>query len=140
MTTQVLVEGWRYSVNDENYTIKYNNDLVSTTIHVSTDSNYTTTYTELGYEALKDTARNVDLRPIMPMTYVDRYGNCIGIKDDSFIFFIQLIIYPLRLMLLDYEPRRVQIMMLVIMIKWLNSNYMTSQVLMLQHPGKPMVK
>lgn len=86
MTTQVLVEGWRYSVNDENYTIKYNNDLVSTTIHVSTDSNYTTTYTELGYEALKDTARNVDLRPIMPMTYVDRYGNCIGIKDDSYKF------------------------------------------------------
>ena len=86
MTTQVLVEGWRYATNDGNYDIKYNNDLVSATIHVSTQSTYTTTYTELGYEALKDTTHNIDLRPILPMTYIDRYGNGIGIKDDSYKF------------------------------------------------------
>lgn len=87
--TQINVTGWKTAQNDTNYEVKYNNELVSVTIHVPSGVPYTTTIKELGAEILKD--GNIDLRPKMPLSYVAQGGNIVGIRDNSYkVFYVAL--------------------------------------------------
>lgn len=63
--------------------MKYNDTIVSITIHTGSVT-YNTSYQELGAEILKDTTRNIDLRPTMPVSYINQDGKCIHLKDNSY--------------------------------------------------------
>lgn len=84
VSSQIRVTGWRTSTNDSNYIIKYNENLVSTTVKASGSVSYSTTYTDFGAEVLIDNTHNVDLRPRMPMSVVNEKGNIVMIRDNSY--------------------------------------------------------
>ena len=84
VSSQIRVTGWRTVTNDSNYIIKYNENLVSTTVKASGSFSYSTTYTEFAAEVLIDNTHNVDLRPRMPMSIVKDDGNIVMIKDNSY--------------------------------------------------------
>lgn len=83
-TLDLVVTGWRTVMNDSNYLVKYNDTLVSVTLHTTTPSTINTSYVEYGAEVLKDTNRNIDLRPRMPVGIINGSANCFVCRDNSY--------------------------------------------------------
>lgn len=83
-TLDLVVTGWRTAVQDSNYLVKYTDKLVSVTLHTTTTSTINTTYQEYEAEVLKDTNRNIDLRPRMPIGTINASANCFVCKDNSY--------------------------------------------------------
>ena len=77
-------KGWRTAYEDTSYLVKYTDKLVSVTLHTTTASTIDTTYREYGAEVLKDSARNIDLRPRMPIGTINAVSNIFVCRDNSY--------------------------------------------------------
>ena len=82
---QINVVGWRIPVNDANYTLKYNQYMVSASIHVASSVSVTPSTEEFGFDLLKDSNHlDIDLRPNMPITQYLSNGALLWIADNSY--------------------------------------------------------
>ena len=81
---ELQARGWRTAYEDSNYLVKYTDKLVSVTIHTQDASTINTTYAEYGADVLKDSARNIDLRPRMPVGTINTGGNIFVCRDNSY--------------------------------------------------------
>ena len=83
-TLDLKAEGWRTAYDDTNYLVKYTDKLVSVTLHTTSTSTIDTTYREYGADVLKDSARDIDLRPRMPIGTINAGSNIFVCRDNSY--------------------------------------------------------
>ena len=84
---QVEVTGWRYPVDDANYTVKYNQDIVCAIIHIASGVNFATSDKEFGADVLRDTTHNIDLRPSRICAQFFSNSRWVWITENSYRFY-----------------------------------------------------
>ena len=84
ISTQIRTTGWRYTINDANYTVKYNETTVCVDVHMASGVNYSTSEKEFGADILLDSARNIDLRPSRPIFQYNIASFWLWIADNTY--------------------------------------------------------
>lgn len=84
VSTQIMVTGWKYYMNDSNYTIRYNQDTVEASIHINTGVSWTNSWTAHGAEIIPASLR--PLTHVVSIPYSYSKGQLMVRSDSNYLY------------------------------------------------------